>query len=98
MRTAVEDVVNPMRTRNQLEGRGPLGTQTSFRDRRVGIAFDVRDLSVLYVNALPAADRAVRTDGLDDAIEGRCAGRQSLGTCGRCNCTECERVFIRDLA
>src|SRR3954466_1282398 len=44
----------------------PLGAESPAADRRIRIALDLDDLLVLHVDPLPAADRAVWADALDD--------------------------------
>ena len=52
--------------REQLIGRGALGTEMPSRDRRLGITLDRNQLIVLVIDELSAADRAVGTDRAGD--------------------------------
>ena len=80
MRAAVEHVVDAVRTRDQLKRGRALGAKAAAGDRRIGIAFDVDDPAVLYVDVLPAADRAIGADRFNDFVGGAGAGHKIAGS------------------
>src|SRR5205807_7731814 len=68
VRRAVADLRQPVRIGDQLLARRTLGAQAPPGDGAVGVALDLNDLLVLHVDALAAADRAVRTDRAHDPV------------------------------
>src|SRR5439155_3407711 len=76
---------------------GALGAEPAARDRAVGVALDLVDLAVADVDELPAADRAVRADGLDDVLRAFGPRAELLGL-GRLNrLAAAERVAFASL-
>src|SRR5215216_1793836 len=65
---AVLDLGLAQRGGDQVLGGGALGAEPAAADRAVGVTLDLDDLLVLDVDALAAADRAVRADRACDPV------------------------------
>src|SRR5262249_311109 len=63
MRRAILHFFEPARMRMELVNCRPFWTQTSARDRRIGISFDRNQLSIFVIYQLPASDTTIGTAG-----------------------------------
>src|SRR5262249_12681874 len=97
-RPAVEDLLDPMVSGDQLERGRALRTEASARDGRVIVALDVGDLPVLDVNLLSAPHGAVRTDGADRLPCVAGARMQAASALRRGGVTGCTGVALPQLA
>src|SRR6185437_6790972 len=82
-RAAVSHLVYARASRGELQARRALGTEATAADRRIRVALDLDDLSVLHEHVLAAAHRAVRADRLDHRIRGARPGLPELTAVGR---------------
>jgi hypothetical protein len=78
----VEDVMDAMGSGYKLECCGTFRAEAAVRDGRARVAFNVDDLFILDVHLLAAADSAVGTDGVHDAVGCRGA-RDEMFAAGR---------------
>src|SRR6185437_1088910 len=98
VRPAVLDLVLAQRAPDiRLRGLS-LRAEAAARDRAGGVALDVLDLAVLDVDELPAADRAVGTDRLNNVVGLLDAGAQGFGAPRLRGLREPERVAFPDLS
>src|SRR4051794_31546608 len=77
-RTAVADLREPQRARDQVLAGRPLRAQPAARHGAVGVPFDLDDLLVLDEDPLSTPDRTVGTDALRDPVRGGGAGLEVL--------------------